>query len=399
MNDERKIIIMDDDVDYASFVLDVATSLGLNCIITSNPNDFMKIFDSEVSLVFLDLNIPNINGLDLLRFIETKKGTCDIILMSGVENRILEAAEAFAKSLNLSIVGRFQKTIRLAELEGLLKRISTKKEEAAAERLPTVQKEAPTYTREELELAINNDEFVVFYQPKIDIATRGFYGVEALVRWLSKDQHLIFPDQFINQTESLGLIDALGWVIMKKAIKEIEDVQNKIKLPFKTSINVSPVTLKDLEFPNKFFEIMKESTLTPDKIIFEITESGLINELSSALEIFTRLRLHDIHLSIDDFGTGYAMLQQLKIIPATELKIDKSFVQSMLTDNSARIIVTKVIEIGHELGMKVVAEGVETKEQFHFLQTYHCDIAQGYFFSKPISKVDLLLWIDDKYGF
>ncbi|TAL59019.1 MAG: response regulator, partial [Legionella sp.] len=108
MSTDGKIIIMDDDIDYANFILDVTNSLGFNSSITTNPNDFMDLFNPEVSLVFLDLNIPNINGLDLLRFIEQKQGKCDIVLMSGVEDRILEAAEAFAVSIKLSVVGRFQ---------------------------------------------------------------------------------------------------------------------------------------------------------------------------------------------------------------------------------------------------------------------------------------------------
>lgn len=398
MSDKSKVIIMDDDNDYANFIFDVATSLGLNCIITTNPNDFMTIFDIEVSLVFLDLNIPHINGLDLLRFIESKKGKCDIILMSGVEDRILEAAEAFAQSIKLSIVGRFQKTIRLAELEGLLQKLTLHNNNTDTTALVEKPKSEAIVTKETLIQAIQNDEFVVYYQPKIDIATRGFYGVEALVRWVN-NQKLIFPDEFINQVESFELIDDLTWVIIKKAIKEIGDLQNKVQLPFKLALNLSPKTLKDLEFPNKFLDVIQQSGFSADKIIFEITESGLINELSSALEIFTRLRLNNVQLSIDDFGTGYAMMQQLKIIPANEIKIDKSFVQSMLAEKSACVTVKKVIELGHELGMKVVAEGVETKEQLRFLQVNNCDIAQGYLFSKPISITDLHLWIDNKYGF
>lgn len=398
MTDKSKVIIMDDDIDYANFIFDVASSLGLNCIITTNPNDFMNLFNSEISLVFLDLNIPKINGLDLLRFIESKKGKCDIILMSGVEDRILEAAEAFAQSIKLSIVGRFQKTIRLAELEGLLHQLALNHHKIDTTTPVEKPKSEFIVTKESLTQAMQNDEFVVYYQPKIDIATRGFYGVEALVRW-SHNQKLIFPDEFINQAESFGLIDDLTWVIIKKAIKEIGDLQNKVQLPFKLALNLSSETLKDLELPNKFLNVIQQSGFSPEKIIFEITESGLINELSSALEIFTRLRLNKVQLSIDDFGTGYAMMQQLKIIPANEIKIDKSFVQNMFIEKSAAVTVKKVIELGHELGMKVVAEGVETKEQLRFLQINNCDIAQGYLFSKPISITDLHLWIDNKYGF
>lgn len=397
MNKEDKVIIMDDEIDYANFIYDVASSLGFNCIVTTNPEEFMKVFNSDISLVFLDLNIPNINGLDLLKFIEKNHGQCNIILMSGVEDRILETAEAFAQSINLSIIGRFQKTIRLAELEELLK------ETQLAQPSKPTEEETPNSqfiaTKEELIRAIEQDEMVIYYQPKVDIASRGLYGVEALVRWNHPEQNLIFPDQFISQAESFGLIDELSWVIIKKALKEIVDIQREVYMSFKLALNLSPHTLSDLEFPHKFFKVLSQYSIPANQIIFEITESGLINELSRALEIFTRLRLNNIHLSIDDFGTGYAMMQQLKIIPASEIKIDKSFVQNMFVDNSSSVTVKKVIEIGHELEMKVVAEGVETKEQLLFLQTHQCDIAQGYLFSKPISGADLQQWIENHYGF
>ncbi|CDZ77209.1 Bacteriophytochrome cph2 [Legionella massiliensis] len=318
-----KIIIMDDDMDYANFIADVFKTLDLDCTVITNPDEFMKRFDLNVFLVFLDLNIPGINGIDLLRFIERKHGECDIVLMSGVEDRILEAAEAFAQSINLSIVGRFQKTIRLAELEDLLKKLTLSK--APRSEQPTTKAKIEfTATLDELTRAVKNNEFVVYYQPKIEIATRGFYGVEALVRWLLPNQRLIFPDQFISQAESFGLIDKLTWLIMKNALRDIGELQNKLQFPFKLALNLSPFSLKDLEFPNQFNQLVEQSSLSADKIIIEITESGLIKELSSALEIFTRLRLNKVQLSIDDFGTGYAMMQQLKIIPASELKIDKS---------------------------------------------------------------------------
>ncbi len=400
MGQENKIIIMDDEVQYANFILDVAKTLNLDCTVTTTADDFMNLFNPNITLIFLDLNIPGTNGIDLLKFIESKQGKCDIILMSGVEDRIMESAEAFAKSINLSVVGRFQKTIRLAELESLLKKIvensSSKIEKPIEQPKP---KSEFTVSKEELMSAIQNNEFVAYYQPKIEIATRGLYGVEVLIRWLNSKQQLIFPDQFIPQAESYELIDEISWLIFKKAIKEMEDLQNKVQLPFKMALNLSALTLKDVQFPQKFIKLMEQCTLSPDKVILEITESGIINQLSNALEIFTRLRLSQIHLSIDDFGTGYAMMQQLKLIPANEIKIDKSFVQNIFVDNSSRVTVQKVIEIGHELGMKVVAEGVETKEQLQFLQSHRCDIAQGYLFSKPLSLTDLQSWIESHYGF
>ena len=131
-----------------------------------------------------------------------------------------------------------------------------------------------------------------------------------------------------------------------------------------------------------------------EKVILEITETGLIEETSRTLDVLARLRMKRVHLSIDDFGTGYSMMQQLQNIPATELKIDRSFVSNLDGSDSNRVMVQKTIEIGHGLDMKVVAEGVETREQLEFLRANGCDIAQGYFFSRPLSPNDLLAWLD-----
>jgi EAL domain-containing protein (putative c-di-GMP-specific phosphodiesterase class I) len=133
--------------------------------------------------------------------------------------------------------------------------------------------------------------------------------------------------------------------------------------------------------------------VSPANVILEITESGLIRELASALDILARLRMKRVQLSIDDFGTGYSMLQQLRLVPATELKIDKIFVQTMHTDHSARVVVQKTIEMGHAIGMQVVAEGVETAGQLDCLRADGCDIAQGYFFSRPLPPTELLSWL------
>lgn len=131
----------------------------------------------------------------------------------------------------------------------------------------------------------------------------------------------------------------------------------------------------------------------PERIILEITESGLIQELSRTLDVATRLRLKGVELSIDDFGTGYSMMQQLQLVPATELKIDRLFVKDLYQNEGHRVVVQKTIELGHELGMRVVAEGVEHAEQMELLRSWGCDTAQGYLYSRPLPPGELLSWL------
>jgi EAL domain-containing protein (putative c-di-GMP-specific phosphodiesterase class I) len=202
-----------------------------------------------------------------------------------------------------------------------------------------------------------------------------------------------YPDHFISRTEELGLIDQLGWIVVNHGLEEIGKFADETGAPLKLSLNVSVQSLQDLQLPDKLALLLQKHGVPAENLTLEITESGLIRELSSAHDVLSRLRLKGVGLSIDDFGTGYSMMGQLRNIPATELKIDRSFVCKMHDAGGDRVMVQKSIEIGHELGMKVVAEGVETLEQLHFLRSYGCDIAQGYFFSRPLPAQELLEWL------
>jgi EAL domain-containing protein (putative c-di-GMP-specific phosphodiesterase class I) len=165
--------------------------------------------------------------------------------------------------------------------------------------------------------------------------------------------------------------------------------------PCALSLNASVNSLCDLNFPDILLSIARAHQLSPASITIEVTETGIIKELPRTLDILTRLRMKQFKLSIDDFGTGYAMMKQFKTIPATELKIDKCFVQEMMENNRDQIMVQKTIEMGHELGMQVMAEGVETQQQMDFLSLHDCDGAQGYLFSRPIPTTEMERWLKE----
>jgi EAL domain-containing protein (putative c-di-GMP-specific phosphodiesterase class I) len=205
----------------------------------------------------------------------------------------------------------------------------------------------------------------------------------------------MFPDAFLARLESRGLMDRLWWTVARRAFSDVRRFEPYAGVQCGMSLNISVHSLQDLALPDRFSDLAKEYGVALESITIEITEGGLVKHLSKTLDVLARLRIKRVGLSIDDFGTGYSMMQQLQTIPATELKIDKSFVQKSRDSESDRIMVTKSVEIGHELGMKVVAEGVETIDQLEFLRELGCDIAQGYFFSRPKSAVELSVWLRD----
>jgi EAL domain-containing protein (putative c-di-GMP-specific phosphodiesterase class I)/FixJ family two-component response regulator len=388
MTAKQKILVIDDEVDVGEFVADAAQAMGLDCTATYNAKSFLETLKPDTTLILLDLMMPEMDGIELLRMLKKRKCKAGLILMSGSGKRIMESAEQLAHALGLTIAGHLYKPFRLAELEQLLER------QAVSNTLPCVRQDHRLIpSREELRRAITLDEFVLHYQPQIDIATGTVIGVEALVRWQHPERGLIFPDSFIGSMEKFGLIDELGWMVANRGISEVGQFANGGGKALMLSLNASVHSLHDLKFPDVLVSLAEKHGVSPADITVEITESGLIKELSNTLDILTRLRMKQVKLSIDDFGTGYAMMQQLKNIPATELKIDRSFVQGMQNNERDRIMVQKTIEIGHELGMQVIGEGVETQEQLDLLRAKGCDSAQGYLFSRPLPLKETVRWL------
>jgi diguanylate cyclase (GGDEF)-like protein len=243
----------------------------------------------------------------------------------------------------------------------------------------------------EMRQAIENNELRLHFQPKIDLKTNSVIGVEALVRWQHPQHGFMQPDEFIPLAERTGLINQLSLWVLRHAIDQIINWHNN-DINLSVAINISPSTLLDPEFPDVVTGALTSCNLAPQYITLEITEGSIIRDPERAMEILTRLADLGIRISIDDFGTGYSSLAYLKRMPASEVKIDKSFVLEMLTNENDAVIVQATIDLAHNLGMKVVAEGVENKEIGTRLKELGCDILQGYHFSKPLAAEDFQAW-------
>jgi len=333
--------------------------------------------------------LPGLDGIELLRMLAQRQCKTNIILMSGMGKRIVEAAEQLTQTLGLVHLGSLRKPFPVDDLMELLQ----KHTDSIAPPVPAAKRKV-VFEESQLRNAVDVDEFVVHYQPLVHTATENVVGVEALVRWRHpKLDRLIYPDDFIAQAEKLGLIDRLGWIVADRALSDIGRLSESYGAPLELSVNVSAQSLQDLEFPDTLFSLAARHGVAMERITLEITESGLIRELSHSLDVLSRLRLKRVQLSIDDFGTGYSMMQQLHYIPATELKIDRSFVQQMDRHELDRVMVLKTIEIGRELGIRVIAEGVETVEQLNFLHANGCDLAQGYLLSCPLPVDEMAEWL------
>jgi diguanylate cyclase len=244
----------------------------------------------------------------------------------------------------------------------------------------------------ELQHAIERSELELFYQAKVSIDAEKLYGVEALVRWRHPKHGFISPDEFIPLAERTRMIKQLTHWVLKEAFRHCAD-WHKQGIDLKISVNLSTKDLHDPELPDLIAGIAVVSGIKPEWIMLEITEGSVMNDPESALEIIERLHDMGYRFSIDDFGTGYSSLAYLKRMPLTELKIDKSFVKDILESDNDAVIVKATINLAHNLGLQVTAEGVESKEIMGRLKEYGCDIAQGYYLNDPLSVADFNQWM------
>jgi len=246
----------------------------------------------------------------------------------------------------------------------------------------------------ELRYAIEKDALDLFYQPKVSIKTGEICGAEALLRWNHPEHGYVPPDEFIPMAERNRVIKQLTQWMLKRAFRDCAQ-WHKEGLPITISVNLSVKDLHDPELPDLISGVAIASSIKPEWIILEITESSVMAEPDHAMEIIKRLHDKGYRFSIDDFGTGYSSLSYLRKLPLAEIKIDKSFVLDLLCSDNDKAIVKTTINLAHNLGIKVTAEGVESKEIMSKLMEYDCDVAQGFFLSKPISVKDFTKWVTD----
>lgn len=246
-------------------------------------------------------------------------------------------------------------------------------------------------TSSDLKKAFLNDELELFYQPKIRLHDNVFSGMEGLVRWNHPKLGLLTPDKFLPLAENSGSIHELTSFVLRKAFKQSSYWHEQEHL-FNISVNLSTHNLHNPDFPKEVKRILKETSASPHLICCEITESAIMVDPEQAIKVVQELSDIGFTISIDDFGMGYSSLSYLKEMPVSEVKIDKSFVFYMTKKKEDDVIVRTIIDLGHKLGIYVVAEGVEDKETMEALKEYHCNYAQGYFISKPMEAGAVMDW-------
>jgi diguanylate cyclase (GGDEF)-like protein len=240
-----------------------------------------------------------------------------------------------------------------------------------------------------LRKAIERDELLLHYQPKVDVKTDGIKAVEALLRWHNGEEGFVPPDKFIALAEETGLIFSIGEWVLYKACTQLKQWCQSGRIPVGMAVNLSAIQFQDQELPALVERVIEHSAIDPKLLTLEITESVLMNDIDKNIAMMKRLKDTGLKLSIDDFGTGYSSLNYLRRLPVDELKIDRTFLADLCEDRNSRAIVSSLLYLSRNLDLLTVVEGVETNEQLHFLQKECCDQYQGFLFSPPLSNTEI----------
>ncbi len=393
------IYLLDDEESLVELHCEMAELAGFNAQgFTRASQLFEQVTKFEnSSIMMLDLHMPEMDGIEVIRQLAKMPNTPTLILLSGHDTGVLHSAEKLCRAHGLELIGCFRKPLSMDNLLHLFE------QHIANTNIPNPGNQRPdTFYPTKVETAIQNlqqliqdNQLILHFQPQIEIATGQLNGVEALVRWIHPEQGLIYPEHFLPLVEQSSMMNTLTRWVLSQAVKQGQLCQ-QAGFTMTVSVNMSALDITGLMLPEQLAQLLDDNKLDATQLTLEITESALMGKLVTSLDILTRLRLKGINLSIDDFGIGYSSLSQLHRIPFTELKIDRSFVCNMSEDDEARAIVKTCIMLGHELNMRVVAEGVETKQQFEMLKKMGCDLAQGYLIAEPMPGSDLITWAKTK---
>jgi len=367
----NRLLIVETDADVIELVGKVAKDAGYAVATASSAATFVQLLDSfQPSLVIVDANMPDTDGVELLTALAARASTANVLLLGSADARIYAAAQELRASHGLATPGTLEKPLAAAEL---------------ATKLTALLHRSAELDVADLRRGIASGEFVPYYQPKVSLVDGGWVvdGVEALARWQHPSCGLVMPTRFIPLAERTGLIADLTSTMLNAALRQVRVWQEQGSR-LTCAVNLPPSLITDLSFPDRVAALLAETGVDGSQLVLEITETATIQNPTATMAILTRLRVKRIGLALDDFGTGYSSLTQLFEMPFSELKIDKSLVMNMSSSREANTLIGSLIELGHNLGLKICAEGVENRAALEQLAKIGCDRCQGYFISRAI---------------
>jgi EAL domain-containing protein (putative c-di-GMP-specific phosphodiesterase class I) len=387
---QPRLLLLDDDPFMLGMHARMLRSMGYAMIGTADRAEVALTMLREnplaVDVIVCDLEMPGMDGIEFLQQVGAGPFRGHAILLGAEGLRVMHTVRKLMGD-GVSILGALEKSVGRLALRALLDRWSPPTAQAVAP-------EGPAFDEEALRAAHQARQWVVHYQPKVDLRSGNLTGMEALVRWNHPGRGLLPAQSFIGTTVASAAIDALTEWVLREAMEQLAR-WHESGLHTRMSVNVSMASLHATDFVSRVMALARDTGTSPRDLTLEIAERRLMPPSSAPLENLLRLRMRRFGLSIDDFGTGHSSLAQLRDVPFTELKIDRSFVQGARYDQIIRPVLEGSIGIARRMRMESVAEGVETEDDWHLLRDIGCDSAQGWFIGRPMAPDRVPQWLEE----
>jgi len=370
-----RLLIVDDDREIGSILHDFLSKLYECTAVNSAADALAALAGESFDLIMSDISMPQMSGLEMMPHIVTLAPESVVVMISG--QRMIESAIA---AMRAGAFDYITKPFELAQVDAVVRRALDHREQLAGLRSRVTRRDAE---KQRLLHALDNHDFVVYYQPQVEIQSRKIIGAEALVRWEDRERGMLLPADFIPLAEDTGLIVPIGASVLRTACEQARQWHDLGLADFCVAVNVSPKQLQEENFLKTVAQILDDAGLGPEFLEIEVTETSLMQNPEVGIKTLTRLREMGVKIAIDDFGTGYSSLGYLKRLPIDSVKLDASFVKDATSDPDDAALVMAIITLAHNLRLKVIAEGIETEDQLAFLRLLRCDRGQGYFFGRP----------------
>ena len=340
-----------------------------------------------VHIAIIDLALPGMDGLELIRNLGTAGSPVRLIVTGAQPAGLLFSVETLAQAYGMDLLGTISKPVTAAKLKSLLDNYAPVSRQDA-------RPEGPRFSFQEIGIGLQKRQFEPFFQPKIELATGQVKGLEAFARWRHPEHGVLGPNAFIDALVESGRVDFLDWSMIEMSVQQCRVFHDQ-GIPISISLNIAPETLGHPNFVRQITGCLGRHKLMPDYVSFEISESAVLNTDPHFIERLVRLRMMGFGLAIDDYGTGRSNLQLLARIPFSELKIDRSFVDGASKRRPLGTVLRSCLGLAHSLDRMSVAVGVETRQDWDFLQDLGCTYAQGYHIANPMEAAAFPGWLED----
>ena len=354
---------------------EIGVSNVLEAVDGQDALDVLEGCESVPDILLVDLDLPGMDGIEFISRVAQQRLAHAVALVSALDQALLTTVQGMARAYGLRVIGAIEKPLTAGKLVTLIERFE---QPEAGDEPP----EGEELSSQAIRAALDEGRVEAFFQPQVTFTNGQLVSVEALARLRGPGGELICPNRFIGVAEREGLIDDIAEVILTQACQwklrwEREGLHTKV------AVNISMRNLTRVDAADRYLQIVREQGVDPREVVLELTESSVMEEAASALHVLARLRLKGFGLSIDDFGTGYSSLSQLSQIPFTELKVDPSLVSGSPRHPRKRAVIEASLDLARKLNLGVVAEGIETVDEWQMLAELGCTYAQGYLIGKP----------------